>query len=898
MPFQEWLVLKREKLHRQVLDALVYVTDYYEQTCANEQARHYALRWLELESWDEAAHRCLMRVYAAQGNRAAALAQYDHCCRLLQDEFDSTPGTETTSLYEAIRDDIVAIFAAPLCNPRTGTPLPTPPTPLVGRTHELALLRTRLIDPECRLITIVGGFGVGKTHLALEAAQASAPMFREGAVFVPLATVTNPSCVAMTICLALGVVLRESRDAETALIEYLRTREVLLLLDTFEHLLDSASLLARITASAPTVTLLVTAQVPLALQAEWLITLGGLAYPDAVTTEKPDTFAAVQLFLQRACQVAPHLGWPGGNLPAIAQICRYLGGLPLGIELAVNWVRTLSCAEIAAALQQNPDVLTSTAPDIPERHRSLQMVLDATWERLNPNVQRVYCRLAIFEGDFTCEAAAQVAQATLHDLQDLIAASLLHRLADGRYRVHHFVHQDAAMRLGIDSVESAEIAERHARYFAAWLAAQEPLLKGSNQTAALAAIDKELDNIRAAWQWMLAHRQPELFAGALLSLFIYHEIRGWHGENAQLPGAAVALFAAADAAGAPASDSLPSHAVGIERIVAEATFLGYYGWVLIRRGQLAAAQRVLEQGLTLLEQARQRHSPQAARLLGALGISLLWQEQSHTALPLIEEAVLRARQGEDAWEIAMSQFTLGVFHAHTAHYDRARHCFLTALHEFRRLGNLHGIITSLWWLGDVARSQDDVATSRVRYTEGATLAQQFGLVRALAHHRYGLGELACQCTDYHDAQQFYTESLEIFQTLGEWHLVALVQLGLAHVAYALGHQSARDHHLQAALAAIDKIDIVARQVQILQRFGEILEQVGRTQQGEHLRAALAHHAERHQRLAAEPDDPVCSQQKERTVGMALEDDIVSLTVVLAEMSLALQSNRLVRVPTL
>lgn len=227
-----------------------------------------------------------------------------------------------------------------------------------------------------------------------------------------------------------------------------------------------------------------------------------------------------------------------------------------------------------------------------------------------------------------------------------------------------------------------------------------------------------------------------------------------------------------------------------------------------------------------------------------LGISLLWQEQPRAARPLLEEAARYAEQGTDIFATAMSQFVLGVFHTCTAQYADARPHYYNALRNTQRLGDLHGTARTLWWLGDMARLQGDAAAARGYYTEGVALARQTGLLSALAHHLFGLGELDCQGGAVHEAQQECTQSLRIFETIGEGRDIALARLGLARVAFALGQQPTCDQQLSAAAEAVERIDTLAGRVQVLRRLVEVLSQVGRTQLSERLDAALEQHRSR------------------------------------------------------
>ncbi|NIV39345.1 MAG: AAA family ATPase, partial [Anaerolineae bacterium] len=322
--FEEWLLLRREHLARQALDALLRLSTYYQRAGAYERALAHAWRQVELEPWHEESQQQVMRLLALNGQRSAALAQYETCRRLLREELDVEPTAETTALYQQIRtgdlsrdmpglgvrDQGVDVIQSP-------TPGPQPPphnlplqlTPFVGRETELGQIATRLTDPACRLLTLVGPGGCGKTRLALQAAQnliedASGDIpFTQGVYFVPLVALHSPEALVPAIADALNFTFYREAEPRQQLLDYLREKEMLLLLDNFEHLLEGATLLTDILTVAPGVKLLVTSREVLNLGQEWLLSLTGLPFPsredaiDQAVAMPLEAYGAVQLFV-------------------------------------------------------------------------------------------------------------------------------------------------------------------------------------------------------------------------------------------------------------------------------------------------------------------------------------------------------------------------------------------------------------------------------------------------------------------------------------------------------------------------------------------------------------------------------------------------------------------------
>jgi len=384
--------------------------------------------------------------------------------------------------------------------------LPAPPArpaaALLGREAELAAIGGLLANPICRLITLVGPGGIGKTRLAEAAAAAHGPAYRDGARMIALASVARPELLASTIAAALDVPMRGQSDAAERLVDALRERQLLLVLDNLEHLADGALLLGDILAAAPGVQILATSRERLGLSHEWVLDLRGLALPEGADDPEFERAGAARLFLHTARRLNGGFTLAPADRPVLLAICHLLDGMPLALELAAGWTRALSLAEIASEIGRGLDILTSSERDTPARHRSLRAVFDSSWERLDAAEQRALRRLAVFRGGFTRAAAEAVAGAGLPTLAALQSKSLLRR-ADGaaRYTLHELVRQYAEERLRADQAEAAETRARHSAFALDLMRGQLPLLFGARRAEADVALRAEIDNIRAAWQW-------------------------------------------------------------------------------------------------------------------------------------------------------------------------------------------------------------------------------------------------------------------------------------------------------------------------------------------------------------------------------------------------------------
>jgi predicted ATPase len=520
-----------------------------------ETASEHAWRQAELAPWDETAQRQLMRVLALDGQRDAALVQYQVCCRTLRAELDVAPEAETTALYERIRD------GGELTVPDTLPPhnLPAQWTPFVGREDKLAEIAQLLADPACRLPSLIGPGGSGKTRLALEAARTQLRAYEHGVFFCSLAPLRSDDAVPAAIARAIGFALTGGRDPMQQLLNYVRHKRMLLILDNCEHLLfplaarssppgrttaGVTSIAAAILRAASQVTLIATSRARLNMPGEHLVPVGGMGYPDqplalCQASDVLDRYPALDLFVQSARRVCPGFDLNAGNLEAVVRICHLVQGLPLTIMLSAAWTPILRPDEIADEIERGLDFLSTEWREIEPRHWSVRAVFDYSWSLLSEHEQTVLAGLSIFRGGCTRQAAQQVSGASLRDLMILVNHSLLQRLPNGRIAMHELLRQYAAEKLGQCPDDAEAMRDRHAAHYATMSDRWETDLRGGQQLAALAEMDLEIENVRAAWDWALKRGQIALLDRLLAALWRYGDCRdgrhyaAWFGETAR-----------------------------------------------------------------------------------------------------------------------------------------------------------------------------------------------------------------------------------------------------------------------------------------------------------------------------------------------------------------------------
>jgi predicted ATPase/DNA-binding SARP family transcriptional activator/pimeloyl-ACP methyl ester carboxylesterase/tRNA A-37 threonylcarbamoyl transferase component Bud32 len=496
---------------------------------ALDLARRQQARSLELR-----ASVSLCRLWHEQGNTAAARETLGALYGWFSEGFDTPDLQEAAALLELL--DRHLVDQPQRAEPAQRHNLPAQPTAFVGRQQEVAGIR-QLVErePACRLLTLIGPGGSGKTRLALQAASLIAAQpespFTDGVWFVPLAPLSDPQAIVTAIAGALGLALHDDRELpQRQLLEALQARRVLLLLDNFEHLLnlESIALVGEILAAAPHVKLLTTSRARLNLSGEQVLTVGGLEVPSQESRLSPAEtagYSAIQLFLQHARRARPAFELADDNVAAVIRICRLAQGMPLAIELAAAWLKLLSPDEIAAEIAQSLDILESEWHSVPERQRSLRAVFNSSWQLLSQAERAALQGLAIFQGGFTRAAAEAISGITLKGILALADKSWLQRGDDGRFQIHELLRQYAAEKLHADPEAWRQAQERHSAYYVAFLQEQRALMWGPRQADAFDAVGLEFENIRFTWDWLVEQQQLATVVDQMLPpLFRYCEL--------------------------------------------------------------------------------------------------------------------------------------------------------------------------------------------------------------------------------------------------------------------------------------------------------------------------------------------------------------------------------------
>ncbi len=745
--FDEWQFFEAAALRQQAAAALERLALLLSADGSHEAAVPYARRLVALDPLHEPAHRLLMQLYAEAGMQGAAWRQYEQCRDVLARELDVEPSPETIELAERIRrsqigqpgsssetsEPIVLDGRTPeRAAPETPSNLPSSTTPFVGRRGELVQLSHFLEDDTTRLVTIVGPGGIGKTRLAVAGAaeQLDRRAFQDGIYFIALAPLTNPSHIVPSVAEAIGYPLQnDQRSLAQQLADYLGQRSVLLVLDNFEHLLsgdqnEAIAFIDTLLQRAPSIKMLATSREGLNVHGEQRFPLTGL---ETAETETDVEYAAAALFLQSARKRLPGYQLAAAEVSSLAAICRLVEGMPLALELAASWLDTLSVDEIASEIQGNLDFLAADVRNIPDRHRSMQAVFDASWQALPAHEQEVYARLAVFRGGFSYAAAKEVAGASLTVLRRLVDKSLLrYDPHDRRYDIHELLRQYAAERLG---EATAATYERHARYYSDFLHQREAELKSGRQREALSEIALDSENARLAFQWSAEHHQFVQLERSLTSLALFLQ---WHGRLTEgeaigrLGASALATLLFSERGELYATQWTQSHVDAARTLMKVLTWRAAF---LSSLNQYAEARESLRRASLLNERLSSNSGSDAsaeAFLLLELSNLAINDDFAGEAVRLSQESLARYRAAGDEWGTAMALDKLSQRYMNQGRHGEALVMLQESLAIRERLGDRRGVARIYNSLGLVVLHIGQVEQSETYLRKSLALYRTLG----------------------------------------------------------------------------------------------------------------------------------------------------------------------------
>ncbi|MFN8460610.1 MAG: BTAD domain-containing putative transcriptional regulator [Anaerolineales bacterium] len=731
--FEDWMLTERARLRELALQALHRLAEIQLSRADYPAALEATSRLLAFDPWREEAHRQRMSALARAGQRSAALAQYQTCRRILAKELGVEPSSETTALYEQIRD----------AETRPAGNLPARATSFIGREAELAEIGVRLANADCRVLTLVGEGGVGKSSLALQAAQTHFHQFLDGAWFVSLASVKDVEGMFLAMANALKVNAASGEEIR----EFVRDKNLLLILDNMEQLVSDVvcQWIVETVRLAPNLKLLVTSLTRLNIQAEILLEVRGLPFADSSSS-------AFKLFVDRARRLKPDFHPNADDASAIARLCELVNGSPLALELAAAWVRGLAVPEIVQEIERNLDILTASQQDLPPRHRSMRAVFDYFWNLLTAEERIVFQKQAVFRGGFTREAFCEVTGADLAMLARFVDISALHFHDDGRYRRHALMIQYADLRLNDDADLREQTREAHARYFGNFVKGSEKEFLGGQPQKAMPLFLADLPNIRLAWTWAVEKRDASIFNALSDSFMQGFDLAGLYNEGFQMAEAAIQSL-----------EELPKSAKK-ESFIAKGRVMGLAGAFLFRLGEYQAAMNWCEKSLNVLE----KHRPHIARAhsliyagaaqfgLGDMdGVKSFWQKAAQEYQAVHSEwGEMTANSNLAEVYLATRQLAEG-----TASAERA-------LTLARKMNNLEMIGSACTSLANAAIQEKKFDKANQFAEEALRSHQQVGHDAHIANSLAALAQVAFKQNDLPEARRLLEESIGILKRVG------------------------------------------------------------------------------------------------------------------------------------
>jgi predicted ATPase/class 3 adenylate cyclase len=652
--------------------------------------------------------------------------------------------------------------------------LPTQLTSFVGRENELSEIEALIDNPECRLLTLVGPGGIGKTRLALQIAAHHAQEYPDGTYFVPLAQLSSADFLVSTVAEALKFEFdwySSNLDPKSQLLDYLGGQSVFLVMDNFEHILEGVSIIPEILKYSKNTQLIVTSRERLNLNGEWTYDVEGMSYPENGGHAGEDDHSAIKLFYDRAQQVDAGFELNDESKDQIGKICKLVDGMPLGIELAAVWISVLSPREIAEEIEGNLDFLASSRRDLDEKHRSMHAAFEYSWKLLSEAERSAFSRLSVFRGGFQRGAAKQVAGVNLRMLSDFVDKSLLKRSEDARYQVHELLRQYAREKLKGDPQGLEKSKEQHSRYYVDFLVERRFEIMGENLVEIREEIRREMENVRSAVKWAIKVWDKDRAREVLTAYFDFLIVQGWHEARDT-------FIYLADFIKKERED--PDY-LDPERDPVYLFTKASESRLHIILGAGDDAEEIVNETLPAIRENGDNLG--LASVLFSHASVLSMKGQFREAIPIFDEALAMGRDCDADVFNAVCLIYSGWNFFRMGDYDRAQVDFDESYRILDDQGNQWGKAYALSKLGLVSDGMKDFKLSLKLHTEAREIFSSYGDKAGMAYTTSRLSMGAFGLGDYEWAKELGLEGFEWFQEIGHrWGMTAsLCRMGFAEL---------------------------------------------------------------------------------------------------------------------
>ncbi len=726
--------------------------------------------------------------------------------------------------------------------------LPIQTTPFLGREKELVEIGKLLSDPSCRLLTLIGPGGIGKTRLAIQAAAEEIEDFADGVYFITLEPLTSMDFLISTIAETLRFSFYGQKDQKAQLLDYLREKEVLLILDNFEHLVEGAGIIADILSAAPKVKIFVTSRELLNLRGEWIFQIKGMDVPEGERIDV-EGYSAVQLFFYNAQRVRTNVSLTDEDKIHVARICQLVGGLPLGIEIASSWLRTLTCKEIAQEIEKNFDFLATSLRDVPERHRSLRAVFEYSWKLISDKEKQVLKRFSVFRGGFQRKAAEEISGASLADLVSLTDKSLLCRETNGRYAMFEILRQYAGEKLDRKADEVERLEDLHCEYYADFMEQREKSINSDIGKEVCCEIKGEIENVRKAFKRAIDRKKVECLEKFAITTYFLYNHYGWYHEGEKLYKRALkamsnrgtkseqiaygklatryAIFRYSMGFYKEARKLLKealaiSQKHGLQREIAQilmtvgnidavlgnyddakrryeevlkiwrglddkkniAGLLNNVGVIHFYKKEYAKARKLYEESLAISNDAHYKNG--SAMASGNLGLVAHELGDYNEAKRLLTQCLASEREFGDRGQIANTLNNLGLAYYRLKDYDTAREIYGECQIIRKELGDRLGNATVLHNLGNLFLDLGDFKEAKQLYDENIAICREIDHQRGLAEALVRRGEISYRIKEYAAAEEYFAEGMKIAITVKHASEINNALAGLVRVYYRCG----------------------------------------------------------------------------------------------------------------